>query len=146
MKKRFLSLAAAAALVLAAAALFTACSETSDTNSTLPAVQNNGTTLTVTLPANATTGFSWEVSDIDDTITAGEPVYKTTPNPRGMVGTGGRTTITFTAAKAGTGTATLTYCRPWEGGETATVYTLTVTTVQQGSEVVFEGYTLEEAE
>lgn len=142
-RKTILALCAAALAVLVG---LTACSsEQTQGGSDQPTVSETGkSTITVTLPANATTGYSWEVQRLDDGITAGEPEYKPARHAGTMVGVGGRTTVTFAAAKAGTATATLVYRQPWNGGDTATIYRLTVTAADQNGQTVFTSWSLDE--
>jgi inhibitor of cysteine peptidase len=84
--------------------------------------------LVVTLPANASTGFSWTEAKISDTSVISQSERKELPNNSGMVGASGNTTWTFKALKAGQATITMDYSRPWEGGEKGVkTFTLTVT-------------------
>jgi inhibitor of cysteine peptidase len=75
-----------------------------------------GDQLVITLDGNPTTGYIWEVQDLDTSLLrqAGEPKFSSS-NPD-LVGSGGTQTLTFTALKAGTTTLTLIYHRPWEKG------------------------------
>jgi inhibitor of cysteine peptidase len=75
-----------------------------------------GDTLDVTLDANATTGFQWEMSEGDATVVKllGEPVYAPTPTSTQILGSGGQTTFHFEASKAGTTTVKLIYHRTFE--------------------------------
>lgn len=74
-----------------------------------------GQKLTVSLAGNPTTGYSWEVSEIDPAVVelVGEPDYKTDSK---MLGSGGVYTFTFKAAAAGTTNLKLIYHRSWEEG------------------------------
>lgn len=72
-----------------------------------------GETFTVTLEGNPTTGYSWEVAEIDPAIIelAGEPDYKSDSM---LIGSGGVFKFTFVAVGAGTSRVKLIYHRPWE--------------------------------
>ncbi len=82
-----------------------------------------GDVFTVALDSNATTGFSWteQAKIADGNIlkqTAHEyvaPRANDANNP--VVGMSGIEEWLFTAGQAGTTTATMSYSRPWEGGE-----------------------------
>ena len=75
-------------------------------------------TVTVTLASNPTTGYSWQATQTEELFKI-ESVYKENDQPEGMVGVGGAETFTLTPLKAGRTEVTLTYARPWEGGEQA---------------------------
>ncbi len=72
-----------------------------------------GEQLVVELPSNPTTGFSWTVADSGPLTQVGDAAYESDAKP-GVVGAGGTETFTFDAKKAGSGTLTLEYRRPWE--------------------------------
>lgn len=74
-----------------------------------------GQELTIKLPSNVTTGYSWQVVDDGGLEQVGEAEY-TSPKTD-AVGAGGTETFRFTAKTAGTGTIELEYRRPWESGE-----------------------------
>ncbi|MEZ0396523.1 MAG: protease inhibitor I42 family protein [Anaerolineales bacterium] len=73
-----------------------------------------GQRLTIALPANPSTGYTWEIQQgatpVLDPI--GEPAF-TSDNP-GLVGSGGTLRLTFRAAQTGVTTLVLVYHRPWE--------------------------------
>ena len=94
-------------LVLAAVLILTACGRES------PAPQ----TVSFSLEANPTTGYSWQVSQSEELFKV-ESSY-TQKHAEGLVGAGGLETFTLTPLKAGTTELTLTYARPWENGEQA---------------------------
>ena len=75
-------------------------------------------TVSITLDSNPTTGFSWQVSQSEELFHV-ETEYIEDKHEEGMVGVGGKETITLTPVKAGKTEVTLTYARPWEGGEQA---------------------------
>lgn len=77
---------------------------------------NAGQALVVTLESNPTTGYSWEVSEVDNTVLVqmGEPEFKeASAEGEEVVGAGGTETFYFASA-AGETTLTLVYHRPWE--------------------------------
>jgi len=77
-----------------------------------------GQTLTITLPSNPTTGYSWQVTQIDlKTLKQqGEAEYRQSPGSKDLVGAGGTETFHFEALQAGETTLQLAYHRPWENG------------------------------
>ncbi len=75
-----------------------------------------GQVLTVRLPGNRTTGYSWNEPATSEMVLdrVGEPAYVTNPGPSGMVGAGGKEVWRFRAAKAGRQILRLEYARRWE--------------------------------
>ncbi len=76
----------------------------------------SGDLVTLTLVSNPTTGYSWQVMEIDSVILIqdGEPEYKQSPGSEGLVGAGGTETFRFKAVGSGKTTLNLGYMRPWE--------------------------------
>ena len=74
-----------------------------------------GQQLTVQLPSNATTGYSWAIAGMGGLKQVGKAVYDA-PNKPGVVGAAGTETFTFAASSRGAGQLTLEYRRPWEKG------------------------------
>ena len=75
-----------------------------------------GQALVVTLESNPTTGYSWEVSEVDEDVLMqiGEPEFKqAAAEGEQVVGAGGTETFYFASAPGET-TLTLVYHRPWE--------------------------------
>jgi len=72
-----------------------------------------GDTLEIRLPVNPTTGFQWEVSDLDSAILrpVGEPAFE--PSSNG-VGSGGQVTLRFQAVEAGQTELKMILHRPFE--------------------------------
>ncbi|MCX6056312.1 MAG: protease inhibitor I42 family protein [Chloroflexi bacterium] len=72
-----------------------------------------GDSFTLTLAGNPTTGYVWELSELDQTFVSltGDPDYRADSN---LTGAGGVYTYKFNALKAGTTTLKLIYRRPWE--------------------------------
>ena len=86
--------------------------------------------ITVTLDSNATTGYSWEIKDIQET--SGQRILQKIDNKYvastgGAIGAGGKEVWTFTVLVAGKSTLTMDYSQPWVGGQKdARTFTLTV--------------------
>jgi inhibitor of cysteine peptidase len=78
-----------------------------------------GGTLTVTLGANPTTGFSWEeVAQVANPVILEQTSNKMLiPEGKGIVGAAGSQSFTFRTLKKGNTKIKLDYSRPWEGGE-----------------------------
>lgn len=88
-----------------------------------------GQTLTISLESNPTTGYSWQVIEIDAAILeqSGEAEYKQASGTEGMTGAGGVETWRFQALAAGQTTLTLGYMRPWESVPPLETFTVQVT-------------------
>ena len=91
----------------------------------------SGDLVTLTLVSNPTTGYSWQVMDIDKTILAqnGESEYKQAPGSEGLVGAGGTETFQFKVVGSGETTLKLGYMRPWES--TPPIQTFSIKIVAQ---------------
>lgn len=74
-----------------------------------------GQKLVISLESNPTTGFDWEVSEIDDAVItkSGDSEFTAESD---LIGAGGMRTFTFKAAGTGTCTLKLIYHRAWETG------------------------------
>jgi len=75
-----------------------------------------GQTLSIALPANPTTGYSWSLAGFDEGVLRRAmpfDAHVTDSHAPGMVGVGGVTRWTFEAAAPGETTLTLSYGRPW---------------------------------
>jgi inhibitor of cysteine peptidase len=92
-----------------------------------------GDTFTITLDSNATTGFSWteQAKIADGNIlkqTGHQYIAPRADNDKPVTGKAGVEEWTFNASRGGTTTASMSYSRPWEGGEKdARTFVLTVT-------------------
>ena len=75
-----------------------------------------GQVLVVELVSNLTTGYSWQVLEVDAAVLAqqGEPEYVEDSQSEGLVGAGGIETFRFEALQAGQTSLSLGYLRPWE--------------------------------
>ena len=74
---------------------------------------NKGNTLSISIAGNITTGYTWEVAEVDENIlvSAGEPDYKTESD---LVGGGGVFIFKFSAENAGSTPLKLKYYRSFE--------------------------------
>ncbi len=72
-----------------------------------------GSEVKVVLESNPTTGYSWQVKEVDTAILkqVGEAQFKADSS---AIGAGGKETFTFNAASAGQTTLKMEYRRPWE--------------------------------
>ena len=93
-----------------------------------------GDVFTVALDSNATTGFSWnEQAKISDgnILKQTDHQYvapRANNDDRPVAGMGGIEEWWFTAGSTGTITVSMSYCRPWQGGEKdVRTFVLTVT-------------------
>jgi inhibitor of cysteine peptidase len=90
----------------------------------------SGQQFLVSLPANPSTGYSWNVTSLPSVLeTAGVPSFvqnSTKKDPKAVVGAAGTVTLTFRAKSAGNGTLVLGYMRPWESVPPEQTYTLHV--------------------
>jgi len=79
-------------------------------------VVNAGQEVVVTLRGNPTTGYGWEVKDLDADFLAqvGETEFRS--DNAGRPGSGGTMALTFKALKPGSAALTLVYRRSWETG------------------------------
>lgn len=70
----------------------------------------------VVLSANPTTGYQWEIGDMDTTIlhALGEPEYHPTKTGENMVGSGGKTLMRFDVTSGGQTRLLLVYHRSFE--------------------------------
>jgi inhibitor of cysteine peptidase len=84
-----------------------------------------GQTLTVSLEGNPTTGYTWEVVEIDEQILRqlGEPDF--TPESEAL-GVSGMQALRFQAVNEGRTTLRLVYHRPWEDDEPEQTFSVEV--------------------
>ena len=78
-------------------------------------VLNVGDTLLLSLESNPTTGYGWEIAEIDQSILR-EASHEYEVESSDLVGSGGREIWRFDALAAGSTTLQLKYTRPWEEG------------------------------
>ena len=84
-----------------------------------------GEQLTITLPGNPSTGYSWVVTTINPALLAqiGEPEFSTGSD---LVGSGGTMTFRFETTGTGQDALQLDYLRPWEDVLPVDTYRVTV--------------------
>ncbi len=84
-----------------------------------------GDTIEVTLEGNATTGFSWQLVDLDPTVitTEGAAVYETKDTE--LVGAGGAWTWTLVAQQPGECVVRFVYHRSWEDDQPEASFSFT---------------------
>lgn len=102
-------------------ALLTACAQhpaavTVEQQGKCPLQLNGGQSLTLSLPSNPSTGYRWQLLDsaAPTLQSLGPEVYSA--EETGLVGSGGRSTWRFQAAREGEARLRLHYLRPWETG------------------------------
>lgn len=85
-----------------------------------------GDVLEVALPANPTTGFTWEVTAVDGAIlsAAGDWVFVADST---AIGSGGTMSFSFDVLAPGTTTLEMVYYRTFESEPPADTFTVTVT-------------------
>ena len=101
-------------------ALLAACASAPKQNVTVekqsacPLTLKAGQNLTLTLPSNPTTGYSWAIQDSAGGVlrSLGPEVYSN-PEDAGVVGAAGQSTWRFQAFTAGSGRLRLTSQQPW---------------------------------
>jgi len=73
-----------------------------------------GRHLSIELPANPSTGYSWEVKATDASILEQVGFPQFVSENVNLVGAGGKLTLTFDTLKSGSTALELVYHRPWE--------------------------------
>ena len=88
----------------------------------------SGDTLILTLDSNPTTGYSWQVMEIDNAVLVqnGNPEYKQSAGSEGLVGAGGTEIFHFNVVGTETTTLELGYMRPWESVPPIETFTIEV--------------------
>lgn len=84
-----------------------------------------GEHVVVKLAGNPTTGFTWEVAQVDQAVLApsGEPDYESESDAEGA---GGMYTFRFTAVGPGEAEVVMVYVRTWEEEDPADTFTFRV--------------------
>ncbi len=92
----------------------TASVQVTETDSDGSVTLNPGDTLKVTLTSNASTGHHWIVIFLNQGILqqTGAPDYEADPNPKGLIGAGGKETFTFKAMAPGETSLEMNYRSP----------------------------------
>ena len=84
-----------------------------------------GSTLNMALDANPTTGYTWRAEIADETVfELTDSQY--TADESDTAGSGGVTTLSFTALKQGSTTIRLEYAQDWDDGDVASSKTITI--------------------
>ena len=115
-----------------AIALFSSCGANgmslTEADNGMQITVNSGDAITLTLESNPTTGYSWQVMEIDNRVLIqdGDPEYKQFSSSEGLVGAGGTETFRFKVVGTGTTTLGLGYMRPWESVPPIETYTVTI--------------------
>lgn len=79
-----------------------------------------GHTFPLTLAANPTTGYQWELSTpVDPRFLILLSNQYVAPTPSDRVGQGSHQVFTFRALQAGMTSISLKYCRPWDASDCA---------------------------
>ena len=88
----------------------------------------SGDVITLTFASNPTTGYSWQVMDIDNVILVqdGDSEFTQASNSEGLVGAGGMETFRFEAIGVGEATLELGYMRPWESVQPLETFSIRV--------------------
>ncbi len=94
----------------------------------------NGRELILSLPSNATTGYSWVIVDEPDNFTSDYNTYIEDGGGEGRVGVGGNTQFRIVALSEGSGTMTFQYKRNWEGGEIEGTYELSLEIIKSNKD------------
>jgi inhibitor of cysteine peptidase len=113
-------------------ALFSGCgtngSSLTDADNGKQISMRPGEILTLTLESNPTTGYSWQVMELDSAVLTqeGDPEYKQSSGAEGLVGAGGTETFRFKAVGSSETTLELGYMRPWESVPPVETFTIQV--------------------
>ena len=73
-----------------------------------------GQEFVITLDANATTGYEWQLANTVDDSLINLMRSEYAPDKTGLVGSGGKSIWTFKAVRAGKTQISFKYIRPWE--------------------------------
>ena len=102
-------------IIAGAAALFTMAPATAQpTVACKPIVTHVGSTFTIVLPANRTTGYSWALEDPLNAAIVTYQIKHYAASTTKMMGAPGIETWTFDAVGRGRALISLKYARPWE--------------------------------
>ena len=89
-----------------------------------------GVRLLVTLSGNASTGYEWEITDLDTSILENSGTIHRSSCAIPVPGCGEIKTWMFTALAAGSTSLRMIYHRPWEAEEPARTFELIVTVTE----------------
>ncbi len=77
-------------------------------------VIESGSSWTILLPSNRTTGYSWRLADLPNSASVESVGHNYQAGAAGLPGAGGEEGWTFHAVRQGESTLDFTYARPWE--------------------------------
>ena len=86
-----------------------------------------GDEMTLDLPSNPSTGYSWVVTEKTKVFATDSNQFIAETGEEVLAGAGGITQFHIAALKEGVGTMTLQYKQDWEGGQVDGTYDLTLT-------------------
>jgi predicted secreted protein len=86
----------------------------------------SGSTWTILLPSNKTTGYSWNLASLPEAAAVESVGHKYEAQARGLAGAGGDERWTFHAARQGESTLNFSYMRPWEKNKPAKTLSLDI--------------------
>lgn len=78
-----------------------------------------GSTWSIVLSSNRTTGYSWQLTPLPNSASVESMGHKYEAGPAGLPGAGGAERWTFHAKSQGESTLNFTYARPWEKNDPA---------------------------
>jgi inhibitor of cysteine peptidase len=113
-------------------ALFSSCGNSvtriTDVDNGNQITVKSGEVITLTLESNPTTGYSWQIMDIDNVILVqdGDSEFTQASNSEGLVGACGMETFRFEAIGVGEATLELGYMRPWESVQPLETFSIRV--------------------
>ena len=99
-------------LVLLSFSLYTFAEPQDDMTNKIQATV--GKEFVVTLDANATTGYEWQLANPIDNSLINLERSEYVPDKTGLVGSGGKSIWTFKAVRVGKTQISFKYIRPWE--------------------------------
>ncbi len=79
---------------------------------------HSGEVIKITLPENATTGYTWALDNLDTALFS--VANKVSDYSGNQIGSGGQISFIISANKTGRGTVSLKNWRPWEGDASVT--------------------------
>lgn len=115
MRISFLALLAGVVLFAAAGCRSSGRVEIADTDNGSQVALQVGETLALSLESNPTTGYGWEIAELDQSILS-ETYHEYEADSPAITGSGGQEVWRFQAQRPGSTTLRLEYRRPWEEG------------------------------
>ena len=84
-----------------------------------------GEKMFITLDSNPTTGYQWEVADVDESVLTQLGIGYDADSPQ-LIGSGGEETFTFEAVGVGETSLQLIYHQPWDDAPPDDDFSVTV--------------------